>query len=109
MRESSGELCADDEGCLSLQGVTVPVERRLDIYLDGAAFNAYNLALDPGREQSIIAVIPAQVVVVEAQLAGEDALPADDRALLMDTLQAFLAHAGSTDRAAEVTGEVIET
>lgn len=28
-------------------------------------------------------------------------LPADDRAVLMDTLQAFLAHAGSTDRAAE--------
>jgi Ca-activated chloride channel family protein len=63
-----------------------PVERRLDIYLDGAAFNAYNLALDPGREQSIIAEIPAQVEVVEARLAGEDALPADDRALAVSTL-----------------------
>ncbi len=63
-----------------------PTERRLDIYLDGAAFNAYNLTLDPGREQSIIAEIPAQVEVVEARLAGEDALPADDRALAVSTL-----------------------
>jgi peptide deformylase len=29
--ESSDELCTDDEGCLSLQGVTVPVERRLHV------------------------------------------------------------------------------
>jgi hypothetical protein len=63
-----------------------PAERRLDIYLDGAAFNAYNLTLDPGREQSIIAEIPAQVQVVEARLAGEDALPADDSALAVSTL-----------------------
>jgi Ca-activated chloride channel family protein len=63
-----------------------PAERRLDIYLDGAAFNAYNLTLDPGREQSIIAEIPAEVQVVEARLAGEDAMPADDRALAVSTL-----------------------
>ncbi len=62
------------------------VNRRLDIYLDGAVFNAYNLTLDPGREQSIIAEIPAQVQVVEARLAGEDALPLDDRAFAVSTL-----------------------
>jgi peptide deformylase len=28
IREPSDEACTDDEGCLSLQGVTVPVERR---------------------------------------------------------------------------------
>lgn len=61
-------------------------ERRLDIYLDGSAFNAYNLTLEPGREQSIVAEIPAQVQVVEARLAGEDPLPADDRAIAVSTL-----------------------
>lgn len=62
------------------------VNRRLDIYLDGAVFNAYNLTLDPGREQSIVAEIPAQVQVVEARLDGEDALPLDDRAFAVSTL-----------------------
>ncbi len=60
--------------------------RRLDLYLDGALFNAYNLSLDPGREQSIIAEIPAQVQVVEARLAGDDALPADDRAFAVSSV-----------------------
>jgi hypothetical protein len=63
-----------------------PQTRRLDIFLDGAAFNAYNLALEPGREQSVIAEIPAQVEVVEARLAGEDAMPADDRAFAVSSL-----------------------
>lgn len=62
-----------------------PVNRRLDIFLDGAAFNAYNLVLEPGREQSIVAEIPAQVKVVEARLAGEDALPSDDIAYAVST------------------------
>jgi peptide deformylase len=35
IRESSDELCTDDEGCLSLQGVTVPVERRLRVTVQG--------------------------------------------------------------------------
>ncbi len=56
------------------------VTRRMDIYLDGALFNAYNLSIDPGREQSIIADIPPQVQVVEARLNEGDALPTDDRA-----------------------------
>jgi peptide deformylase len=34
IREVSDELCTDDEGCLSLQGVTVPVERRLRVTID---------------------------------------------------------------------------
>lgn len=62
------------------------VNRRLDIYLDGSVFNAYNLALDPGRDQSIVAEIPAQVQVVEARLEGEDALPLDDRAFAVSTI-----------------------
>lgn len=63
-----------------------PAERRLDIYLDGAVFNAYNLAIDAGREQSIVAEIPPQIQTVEARLAGEDALPADDRAFAVSSL-----------------------
>jgi peptide deformylase len=35
VRESSDEVDTDDEGCLSLQGVTVPVERRLRVTIEG--------------------------------------------------------------------------
>ncbi len=63
-----------------------PVSRRLDLYLDGAVFNAYTLNLEPGREQSIIAEVPAQVQIAEAHLAGSDILPTDDRAFAVTTL-----------------------
>src|SRR5262249_28079569 len=56
--------------------------RRMDIYLDDTLFNAYNLKLDPGREQSIIIEVPAQVRKAEARAVDEsnaDALAADDR------------------------------
>jgi hypothetical protein len=62
--------------------------RRLDIYLDGTLFNAYNLTLDPGREQSIVVDVPAQVRTAEARLADDsntDALPADDRGYAVST------------------------
>jgi Ca-activated chloride channel family protein len=61
-------------------------ERRLDLYLDGALFNAYQLSLAPGREQSFVADIPTQVRVVEARLAGSDSLALDDRAWAVSTL-----------------------
>ena len=35
LRESSDELETDDEGCLSLQGVTVPVERWIRVTVEG--------------------------------------------------------------------------
>jgi peptide deformylase len=35
VRTSSDELETDDEGCLSLQGVTVPVERRVRVTVEG--------------------------------------------------------------------------
>ncbi len=60
--------------------------RRMDVYLDGVLFNAYNLMLEPGQEQSIVAEVPAEVDVVEARLAGEDALPDDDHAWAVSTL-----------------------
>ncbi len=63
-----------------------PVSRRMDLYLDGALFNAYNLTLEPGREQSIVAEVPAQVKIAEARLNDEDSLPTDDRAWAVSTL-----------------------
>lgn len=56
------------------------VSRRVDVYLDDALFNAYNLTLQPGEERSIVADVPPDVAVAEARLSGSDALPLDDRA-----------------------------
>jgi peptide deformylase len=55
LRESSEELETDDEGCLSLPGVTVPVERRLRVKVEG---------LDPsGNEVSFeFEGLPARVL-----------------------------------------------
>lgn len=58
-----------------------PANRRLDIFLDGALFNAYNLTIQPGAEQSIVAEVPAQARTAEARLVDEsdaDALPLDN-------------------------------
>ena len=48
IRESSAELETDDEGCLSLQGITVPVERRLRVTVEGldAAGNDVSFELE---------------------------------------------------------------
>jgi Ca-activated chloride channel homolog len=69
------------------------VTRRMDVYLDGSLFSAYDLALPPATageegglragEQAIIVDVPAQVRVAEARLTESpetDALPLDDRA-----------------------------
>jgi Ca-activated chloride channel family protein len=63
--------------------------RRMDIYLDGALFNAYALALPAGRDQSIVVEVPPQVRVAEARLVDDaktDALPEDDRAWAVSTV-----------------------
>jgi peptide deformylase len=46
IRESSDELCTDDEGCLSLQGVTVPVERRLRLTVDAVDENGNEVSYE---------------------------------------------------------------
>lgn len=56
------------------------VARRLIVRLDGALFNAYDLALDPSADQSVVADVPATVREATAELEGGDTLPADDRA-----------------------------
>src|SRR5262249_47569130 len=64
-------------------------ERRLDVYLDGSLFSAYNMRLDPGRDQSVVVEVPPQVRVAEARLvddSGRDALPADNSGWAVSTL-----------------------
>jgi hypothetical protein len=63
------------------------VQRRLDIYLDGVLFNAYNIVLQPQQERNIVAEIPAEVGVAEARLSEDpdDFLPLDDRAWAVST------------------------
>ena len=56
------------------------VTRRLVLTLDGAVFNAYDLELVPGQDQTINIDVPASAQLVEAHLEGSDALPLDDRA-----------------------------
>jgi Ca-activated chloride channel homolog len=59
---------------------TAPVTRRLVVELDGALFNAYDLTVDPGSDQSFVADVPASVRRATARLEGTDVLPTDDRA-----------------------------
>ncbi len=62
------------------------ITRRIDVYLDDELFNAYNVTIEPGREQSIVADVPANVQVARAQLSGADALPLDNHAWAVSTL-----------------------
>ncbi len=56
------------------------VSRRIDVFLDGTLFNAYNVTLQPTSERSIVVEVPPDVQLAEARLSGEDGLPLDDRA-----------------------------
>ncbi len=65
------------------------VGRRMDIYLDDTLFNAYNLTIDPGREQSIVVEVPAQVRKAEARLvdpSNADALPIDNQGWAVNSI-----------------------
>jgi peptide deformylase len=46
LRESSDELETDEEGCLSLRGVTVPVERRLRVTVEGLDEHGKEVSLE---------------------------------------------------------------
>jgi peptide deformylase len=46
LSELSDELATDDEGCLSLQGVTMPVERHLRLILEGQDPDGKQLRLE---------------------------------------------------------------
>jgi hypothetical protein len=63
-------------------------QRRLDIYLDGMLFNAYDLTLTPDRDETKVLEVPPQTRTAEARLvdaSNADALPADDRGFAVST------------------------
>jgi hypothetical protein len=56
--------------------------RRLEVYADGALVDARDLTIPAGqRSEAIIGSVPAATRTIEARLADEDALAADDRAV----------------------------
>jgi hypothetical protein len=60
------------------------VTRRLELYADDALVDARELTIPAGRRaEAIVASVPADAQVVEARLAGEDALATDDRAVAL--------------------------
>jgi Ca-activated chloride channel family protein len=60
---------------------TLEATRRLEIYADGALVDARELTIPPNqRSEALISTVPPTAATVEARLAGDDALAADDRA-----------------------------
>jgi hypothetical protein len=64
-----------------------PARRRMDVFLDGSLFSAYDLDLGaagtPEADRAIVVDVPSQIRVAEARLvedAAADAFPLDDRA-----------------------------
>ena len=55
--------------------------RRLEVYADGELVDARELRIPPTqRSEALISTVPAGAAIVEARLAGTDALATDDRA-----------------------------
>ncbi|KPL81531.1 VWA domain-containing protein [Herpetosiphon geysericola] len=54
------------------------VTRRLLVTLDGTLFNAYDLEILPGQDQTVNIDVPSTASTVEARLDGSDSLPSDD-------------------------------
>jgi VWA domain-containing protein/aerotolerance regulator-like protein len=62
----------------------VDATRRLEIYADGVLVDARELTVVAGqRAEALIATVPAATNLIEARLAGEDALAVDDRAFAL--------------------------
>jgi len=58
-----------------------PAQRRLTLYADGQLINAYDLEIPSFGQRAVAAQdLAGDIRVVEARLAGQDALPLDDRA-----------------------------
>jgi hypothetical protein len=62
----------------------VEATRRLEIYADSVLVDARQLTIPAGqRSEALVASVPAAATLVEARLAGEDALAVDDRAFAL--------------------------
>jgi Ca-activated chloride channel homolog len=56
-------------------------QRRVELYADGLLFNAYDLEIQAGGQQAVVAEnVPMGTSLVSAALAGTDAFPLDDQA-----------------------------
>ena len=61
---------------------TAQATRRLEVYADGALVDARDLTIPAGqRSEALIGSVPAATRTIEARLAEDDALAADDRAV----------------------------
>ena len=79
----------------------VEASRRLEIYADGQLVDARDMAVPPGqRSEVLIGTVPSTAAVVEARLAGEDALGVDDRAYALvpqeEVVRALLVSGGNS-------------
>ena len=79
---------------------TSEATRRLEVYADGALVDARELTIPPGqRSEALVSTVPGASRVVEARLAGSDALITDDRAFAMvpadETTRALLVGGGN--------------
>ncbi|HSJ00525.1 MAG TPA: hypothetical protein VLA59_09075, partial [Patescibacteria group bacterium] len=58
--------------------------RRLEVYADGQLVDARDLAIPAGqRAEALIGTVPSATAIIEARLAGQDALAVDDRAFAL--------------------------
>ncbi|MCV0402919.1 MAG: BatA and WFA domain-containing protein [Chloroflexi bacterium] len=78
----------------------VAVTRRLEVYADGALVDARDLTIPAGqRSEALVSTVPGATTLVEARLAGADALATDDTAFAIvpgeGTVRALLVGAGS--------------
>ena len=79
---------------------SVEATRRLEVYADGELVDARELTIPPGqRSEALVSTVPAAATVVEARLAGSDALLTDDRAFAVvpadETTRTLLVGAGN--------------
>jgi hypothetical protein len=79
----------------------VEISRRLEIYADGQLVDARDLVVPGGeRSEALIGSVPSSAAIVEARLAGRDALAVDDRAFALvpseGVVRTLLVSAGNT-------------
>ena len=80
---------------------TSDAARRLEIYADGELVEARDMAIPAGqRSEALVGTVPATATVVEARLAGDDALAVDDRAFALvapeETVRALVVGPGNS-------------
>lgn len=60
-------------------------ERRISFYADGQLLQAFDLEIQPGSQQAVLAPgMPSTARVIEARLSSEDLLPLDDSAWVVN-------------------------